>query len=190
MRQIGERLLAIPHIRRLRFATKGPAVMPMKILTDDAWVDALTAVATAAARWARRWRCTRTSTTRARSPPSPSEAMNRLFQRGVHVRNQCVLIRGVNDTPRTLTTLVRRLAYVNVQPYYVYQHDMVRGVEDLRTRGARPRATWRDRCAAHRRLQHADLRRSTCRAAAASATSTASSTTTRSPASASTARRP
>ena len=34
-------LLAIPHIRRIRIATKGPAVSPMKILTDDAWTDAL-----------------------------------------------------------------------------------------------------------------------------------------------------
>ena len=41
---IGEALLAIPHVRRMRFATKGPAVMPMKILTDDAWLDALTGV--------------------------------------------------------------------------------------------------------------------------------------------------
>jgi lysine 2,3-aminomutase len=29
--------------------------------------------------------------------------------------------------------LVRRLSYVNVHPYYVYTHDMVPGVEDLRT---------------------------------------------------------
>jgi lysine 2,3-aminomutase len=29
--------------------------------------------------------------------------------------------------------LVKRLGEVNVQPYYVYQHDMVQGVEDLRT---------------------------------------------------------
>ncbi len=28
----------------MRFATKGPAVMPQKILTDDAWIDALTRV--------------------------------------------------------------------------------------------------------------------------------------------------
>jgi lysine 2,3-aminomutase len=42
--EIGEALLAIPNVRRMRFATKGPAVMPMKILTDDAWVDALTRV--------------------------------------------------------------------------------------------------------------------------------------------------
>src|SRR5690554_372568 len=37
IRQIGETLLEIPHIRRIRFATKGPAVMPMKILTETAW---------------------------------------------------------------------------------------------------------------------------------------------------------
>src|SRR5215831_19576323 len=42
--EIGEALLALPNIRRMRFATKGPAVMPQKILTDVAWTDALTSV--------------------------------------------------------------------------------------------------------------------------------------------------
>jgi lysine 2,3-aminomutase len=28
---------------------------------------------------------------------------------------------------------VKRCAYVNVQPYYVYVHDLVKGVEELRT---------------------------------------------------------
>ena len=41
---IGETLLSIDHVRRMRYATKGPAVMPQKILTDDAWTDALTRV--------------------------------------------------------------------------------------------------------------------------------------------------
>ena len=41
---IGQRLLEIDHVRRLRYATKGIAVMPQKILTDEAWVDALTDV--------------------------------------------------------------------------------------------------------------------------------------------------
>ncbi len=40
----GNTLLDMPNIRRMRFASKGPAVMPMKILTDDPWVDALTRV--------------------------------------------------------------------------------------------------------------------------------------------------
>src|SRR5579871_6137119 len=34
---IGEALLAMPNIRRIRFATKGPAVMPQKLLTDEQW---------------------------------------------------------------------------------------------------------------------------------------------------------
>ena len=36
--EIGDALLAMPNVRRMRFATKGPAVMPQKILTDDAWI--------------------------------------------------------------------------------------------------------------------------------------------------------
>ena len=41
---IGNALLDMPNVRRMRFATKGPAVMPQKILTDHAWIDALTRV--------------------------------------------------------------------------------------------------------------------------------------------------
>jgi lysine 2,3-aminomutase len=60
-------------------------------------------------------------------------AMNVLFERGIYVRNQTVLIRGVNDDAATMTTLVKRLEYINVHPYYVYMHDLVKGVEELRT---------------------------------------------------------
>src|SRR6201999_4163761 len=42
--EIGEALLAMPNIRRMRFATKGPAVMPQKIVTEEAWTDALTTI--------------------------------------------------------------------------------------------------------------------------------------------------
>ena len=71
-REIGETLLEMPNIRRIRFATKGPAVMPQKILTDDAWIDALTARRRARAASCTRRSCsTRTSTTRTRSPASP-----------------------------------------------------------------------------------------------------------------------
>jgi lysine 2,3-aminomutase len=56
-----------------------------------------------------------------------------LFERGITVRNQSVLLRGVNDSVETMVTLVRRLSYINIHPYYVYLCDMVKGVEDLRT---------------------------------------------------------
>jgi lysine 2,3-aminomutase len=59
--------------------------------------------------------------------------MRLLFERGITVRNQSVLIRGVNDDPDVMQLLVRMLGYMNVHPYYVYMHDLVKGVEDLRT---------------------------------------------------------
>jgi lysine 2,3-aminomutase len=55
------------------------------------------------------------------------------MERGITVRNQSVLQRRVNDTAATMKLLVKRLGHINVHPYYVYVHDLVKGVEDLRT---------------------------------------------------------
>lgn len=133
LEEIGDALLAIAHVRRMRFATKGPAVMPMKILTDGAWVDALTRVVEKG----RRMHKDVVLHTHFNNPNEitaiTEAAMGRLFERGVVVRNQSVLIRGVNDAVETMTLLVKRLGHLNVHAYYVYVHDMVRGVEDLRT---------------------------------------------------------
>ncbi len=133
LEDIGMALLSMDNIRRMRFATKGPAVMPQKILTDDAWVDALTRVV-------EKGRTLHKEVVLHTHFNHPAEitgiteaAMNKLFERGIFTRNQSVLQRGVNDTPETMTLLVKRLGHVNVHPYYVYVHDLVKGVEDLRT---------------------------------------------------------
>jgi lysine 2,3-aminomutase len=130
---IGDALLAIPHVRRMRFATKGPAVMPMKILSDHAWTDALTAIVERGRKAGKEVALH----THFNHPDEISwiteKAMRLLFERGIYVRNQSVLIRGVNDDVATMTTLIKRLEYVNVHPYYVYMHDLVKGVEELRT---------------------------------------------------------
>jgi lysine 2,3-aminomutase len=130
---LGHALLDIPHIRRMRFATKGPAVMPMKLLTDDAWVRALVGVV-------HRGRELDKDVVVHTHFNHPNEitaitqrAMARLFREGVLLRNQSVLQRGVNDSVEAMGGLVRRLSYINVHPYYVYVHDMVKGVEELRT---------------------------------------------------------
>lgn len=131
--EIGEALLALPNVRRIRFASKGPAVMPQKILTDIAWRDAL-------ARVVDKGRKLHKEVVLHTHFNHPAEityitelAMNALMERGITVRNQSVLQRGVNDSLETMTLLVKRLSYVNVHPYYVYLHDLVKGVEDLRT---------------------------------------------------------
>ena len=46
----------------------------------------------------------------------------------VFVRNQSVLIRGVNDSVEVMGQLPEAgWPYVNVHPYHVYIHDMVQG---------------------------------------------------------------
>jgi lysine 2,3-aminomutase len=130
---IGEALLAMPNVRRMRFATKGPAVMPQKILTDNAWTDALTRIVEKG-RALHKEVVLHTHFNHPREITSITEAaMNKLFERGITVRNQSVLQRRVNDTPDVMGLLVKRLGHVNVHPYYVYVHDLVKGVEDLRT---------------------------------------------------------
>jgi len=126
-------LLDIPHVRRMRFATKGPAIMPMKILTHGEWVDALTAIVD-------RGRTLGKEVVLHTHFNAPEEitwitqrAMRVIFECGIFTRNQSVLIRGVNDTPERMQLLVKRLGHLNVHPYYVYMHDMVKGVEELRT---------------------------------------------------------
>lgn len=133
IRHIGERLLNLPNIRRIRYATKGPAVMPQKLLTDTDWTQALIDVV----EHGRKLRKDVVLHTHFNHPSEMTwitrEALGRLIEKGVFVRNQSVLQRGVNDDVETCKLLVKRLGYVGVHAYYVYVHDLVKGVEDLRT---------------------------------------------------------
>ncbi len=130
---IGNALLDIPHVRRMRFATKGPAVMPQKLLTDDAWIDALTRIVERGRTMAKDVVLHTHFNHPAEITAITKQAMDRLFSRGIFTRNQSVLQRGVNDEVEVMKLLVKRLGHVNVHPYYVYMHDLVQGVEDLRT---------------------------------------------------------
>ena len=130
---LGESFLAIPHVRRIRFATKGLAVIPQKFLTDDAWTDAVTRIA-------EKGRASHKDVMIHTHINHPNEitsitqaAANKLAERGIMVRNQTVLMRGVNDSVAIMGMLIKRLSFINVHPYYTYVHDMVKGVEDLRT---------------------------------------------------------
>jgi len=130
---IGDALLEMRNLKRMRFATKGPAVMPQKILSDTAWLDALTRVVDRG----RKLHKDVVLHTHFNHPNEMTgitqDAMDVLFERGITVRNQAVLQRGVNDRVEVMILLVRKLGFMNVHPYYVYMHDLVKGVEDLRT---------------------------------------------------------
>lgn len=130
---IGDALIAMPHIRRFRFATKGLAVVPMRIRDGDPWFEALSQVHTKA-RKAGKDVVLHTHFNHANEITGFSlDAARILHERGIFTRNQSVLQRRVNDQPDEQIMLARRLSYINVHPYYVYVHDLVKGVEALRT---------------------------------------------------------
>lgn len=134
LRYIGQRLLSMANVKRIRFATKGLAVCPSRFLDpSDNWASTLVDLS-------RQGRSNGKQVAIHTHFNHPNEitwvtalAAKFLFKHGVIVRNQSVLLRGVNDDLETMSRLIRRLADLNIEPYYVYQTDMVRGVEDLRT---------------------------------------------------------
>ncbi|RMF85496.1 MAG: KamA family radical SAM protein, partial [Nitrospirae bacterium] len=65
--------------------------------------------------------------------PEAREACARIADAGIPLGNQTVLLRGVNDDPKVLEALFRGLVRNRVRPYYLFQCDLVRGVERFRT---------------------------------------------------------
>ena len=61
--------------------------------------------------------------------PHSIEAVNSLLEAGVSISNQTVLLRGVNDDPETLATLMNNLVGIGVSPYYVFQCRPVKRVK-------------------------------------------------------------
>ncbi|KAI1214044.1 kama family protein [Annulohypoxylon truncatum] len=134
LEEIGDRLIAAKNIERFRFATKGLAVAPHRFLDrKDPWTDTLIRVSDKAKRAGKHMALH----THFNHPSEISwiteQATLRLVQSGMTIRNQSVLLRGINDNVDTMLTLIKKLAKMAIQPYYIYQGDMVKKVEHLRT---------------------------------------------------------
>ncbi|MCF5142404.1 KamA family radical SAM protein [Pseudomonas sp. WS 5532] len=130
---IGERLLEIPHVRRMRFATKGLAVLPMKIQSDHEWTDAIARLSDRARKMGKSIAIHTHFNHPNEITDMTVKALRILYERGVEVRNQAVILKGVNNNATDMHRLNECLAYCNVRPYYCFQGDMIRGVETLRT---------------------------------------------------------
>ena len=65
--------------------------------------------------------------------PEALSAASMLIDAGIPVANQFVLLKGVNDTPECVEELCRTLYHNRIRPYYMFQCDLVRGVEHFRT---------------------------------------------------------
>src|SRR5436309_1737737 len=65
--------------------------------------------------------------------PEVKAACGQLADAGVPLGAQTVLLKGVNDDPAVMLRLVHQLLLARVKPYYLYQADLTRGTNHLRT---------------------------------------------------------
>ena len=62
-----------------------------------------------------------------------ASALRLLADHGTPLFNQLVLLNGVNNHPAVIQALSRRLLYLRVKPYYMFQCDPSEGTDHLRT---------------------------------------------------------
>jgi lysine 2,3-aminomutase len=63
-----------------------------------------------------------------------AKACARLSDVGIPLGNQTVLLKGVNDNPQVMRSLMQRLLTIRVRPYYIHQMDLVKGTAHFRTK--------------------------------------------------------
>lgn len=118
LRDLVERLEAIPHLQRLRIHTRLGIVLPSRITTELVELLSRTRLQVIVVHHANH----------AQEIDSMVEgAVSRLQQAGCLQLNQAVLLRGVNDTVADQRTLCERLVSTGVLPYYLHQLDRVAG---------------------------------------------------------------
>jgi lysine 2,3-aminomutase len=126
-------LLDIEHIRDVRLATKGLMGLPQHFLQDDVLAGLGRIAGKAHARGVDI--AVHTHINHASSvTPLVAEVTHKILDMGFRdVRNQGVLMRGVNDSPESLLDLsFVMLDHAKVMPYYFYMCDMIPNAEHWR----------------------------------------------------------
>ena len=121
---LSRRLESIDHVKVVRFHTRVPAVDPAAV-TDDL-VAALKCPGKAVY-VALHANHPREMTAAARA------ACARIVDAGLPMVSQTVLLRGVNDDPEVLASLMLAFVETRIKPYYLHHGDLARGTAHLRT---------------------------------------------------------
>ncbi|MEU1179849.1 lysine 2,3-aminomutase [Streptomyces sp. NPDC005820] len=145
LRSFVDRLLDLDNIRDIRLASKGLVGLPQHWLAPDVLDGMAQLAAKASARGVGLAMHTHANNVQ-QITPLVAEASRALLAAGLRdVRNQGVLLHGVNHTPEALLDLCFALLdSAQIMPYYFYLCDIVPGAEH-----------WRLPLAEAQRLQHA-----------------------------------
>ena len=122
-----ERILSsvrsVPSVDIIRIGTRVPVVLPQRITNE------LTQMLS---KYHPLWINTHFNHPNEITPEAIA-ACAKLADAGLPIGNQSVLLRGINDSPQVMEELCRKLVKMRVRPYYMFQCDLVRGVEHFRT---------------------------------------------------------
>lgn len=114
----------IPHLDLIRFGTRTPVVFPMRIYDDSELLHMLQSYNNQKQIYV---------VTQFNHPneltPESKKAIKALTNIGIIVKNQTVLLKGINDRPETLGSLLKELTAFGVVPYYIFQCRPVTGVK-------------------------------------------------------------
>lgn len=125
LRRYLETFTPIPNIQYIRFGTRIPVVLPARITEDRELQDLLKEYC----RIRQIIIVTQFNHPKELSEEA-GEAVRLLRNCGCIVRNQTVLLKGINDEPSVLAALLNGLVEIGVIPYYVFQCRPVRGVKN------------------------------------------------------------
>lgn len=115
----------IEHLDLIRFGTRTPVVLPMRIYDDPELLDILRTYNKKKQIYVvTQFNHAKELTKEAR------KAVSALREAGIVVRNQTVLLKGVNDDGQTLGTLLKQMTAAGIVPYYIFQCRPVSGVKN------------------------------------------------------------
>lgn len=121
-----QRLREIPTVHRIRFHTRTPVNLPSRFTNNLIAIFKRSMDATHPI----------FIVTHFNHPneiaPANIEAIAKLVDAGIVVRNQGPLLKGVNDSPEILEELFKRLTNIRVVPYYLHQLDLAQGTNHFR----------------------------------------------------------
>jgi KamA family protein len=127
LRGILERLREIEHVKIIRLGSKIPVFNPMRIYEDEALLETLQAHSTPEKRI---YVMAHINHPREITPEA-IRGFEALHNAGVIVVNQTPVLKGINDDSKVLGTLLDRLSWAGVTPYYFFVNRPVAGNRDF-----------------------------------------------------------
>lgn len=116
-------LRSIPHVEIIRIGSRMPVVCPFRI--DEELIDLLKTHQPV-------FVMTHFNHPKELTAECVQKLLN-LCDNGICVYNQMVLLNGINNHPAVVQALNRRLLFIRVRPYYMFQCDPSKGTGHFRT---------------------------------------------------------